>query len=84
METDDKLPEARSYMSRLGVPAEAALRIEADAEDAVDPKLGWDTNLPFTFLVSPRGEVVWRHEGALERAQLHSVLNQFAGLSFVD
>lgn len=84
VETEDKLPEARSYMSQLGVPAEAALRIEADAEDAVNPKLEWDTTLPFTFLVSPRGEVVWRHTGALQRDQLHSVLNQFAGLPLVD
>jgi thiol-disulfide isomerase/thioredoxin len=84
VETEDKLPEARSYMSQLGVPAEAALRIVADADDAVDPKLEWDTTLPFTFLVSPRGEVVWRHTGALRRDQLHSALNQFAGLSLVD
>lgn len=85
VETEDKLPEARSYMSQLGVPADAALRIEADREGVVDPKLGWeDGTLPFTFLVSPRGEVVWRHTGALERDQLHSALNQFAGLTFVD
>jgi thiol-disulfide isomerase/thioredoxin len=84
VETEDKLPEARRYMSQLGVPAEAQLRIEADSENAVDPKLEWDTTLPFTFLVSPRGEVVWRHTGELQRDQLHSVLNQFAGLSLVD
>jgi thiol:disulfide interchange protein len=85
VETEDKLPEARSYMSQLGVPTEAALRIDADAEDAVDPKLEWESGqLPFTFLVSPRGEVVWRHTGALKRDQLHSALNQFAGLSLVD
>jgi cytochrome c biogenesis protein CcmG/thiol:disulfide interchange protein DsbE len=83
-ETDDKLPEARSYMSQLGVPPEAALRLDAEAENGVDPKLEWDENLPFTFLVSPRGEVVWRHTGALRRDQLHTALNQFAGLSIVD
>jgi thiol-disulfide isomerase/thioredoxin len=85
VETDDKLSEARRYMSQLGVPAEAALRIEADADDAVSPKLEWDgDNLPFTFLVSPRGEVVWRHAGALQREQLLSALSQHAGLSLVD
>lgn len=84
VESEDKLAEARRYMSRLGVSAEAALRIEADAEDAVDPRLEWDTTLPFTFLVSPGGEVVWRHTGALNRDQLHSALNEFAGLSLVD
>ncbi|HTV23127.1 MAG TPA: thioredoxin family protein, partial [Polyangiaceae bacterium] len=84
VEAPEKLPEARSYMSRLGVPADAALRIEADVEDSVDPKLEWDTTLPFTFLVSPRGEVVWRHTGALKRDELHAVLNQHAGLSLVD
>jgi thiol-disulfide isomerase/thioredoxin len=84
VETDAKLSEARRDMSQLGVSAEAALRIEADADDAVEPKLEWDGNLPFTFLVSPRGEVVWRHTGALQREQLHSALNQYAGLSLVD
>jgi thiol:disulfide interchange protein len=85
VESEEKVPEALRYMTRLGVPADAALRIVADgAEDAVDPKLEWDETLPFTFLVSPRGEIVWRHTGALERDELHSALNQFAGLSLVD
>jgi thiol-disulfide isomerase/thioredoxin len=86
VESDEKVADARSYMTRLGVPAEAALRIEADSGDtAVDPKLEWeDGSLPFTFLVSPGGEVVWRHTGALNREQLHSVLSRFAGLSLVD
>jgi thiol:disulfide interchange protein len=86
VEGDEKVAEARSYMTRLGVPADAALRIEADSgETAVDPKLEWeDGSLPFTFLVSPGGEVVWRHTGALNREQLHSVLSRFAGLSLVD
>jgi thiol:disulfide interchange protein len=84
VESEEKVPEASRYMHQLGVPADAALRIVADAEDVVDPKVEWDESLPFTFLVSPRGEIVWRHSGALERDELHSVLNQFAGLSFVD
>ena len=84
VETEDKVPEASRYMSQLGVPADAALRIVADAEGTVDPKLEWDESLPFTFLVSPRGDIVWRHTGALSECQLYSALNQFAGLSFVD
>jgi thiol-disulfide isomerase/thioredoxin len=84
VETEDKVPEASRYMSQLGVPADSALRIVADAEGVVDPKLEWDETLPFTFLVSPRGEIVWRHTGALSQGQLHAALNQFAGLSIVD
>ena len=76
--------EARKYMSSLGVPAEASLRVADDASDEADPKLEWNGTLPFTFLVSPKGEIAWRHTGALDREQLHSALNQFAGLSFVD
>jgi cytochrome c biogenesis protein CcmG/thiol:disulfide interchange protein DsbE len=84
VETEDKLPEAQRYMASLGVPTDAALRIVADGEGSVDPKLEWDETLPFTFLVSPSGEIVWRHAGALNRAQLSGALSQFAGLSLVD
>jgi len=85
VESEEKVPEAQRYMAQLGVPADAALRIAADSGDeAVDPKLEWDESLPFTFLVSPAGEIVWRHTGALEREQLHAALQRFAGLSLVD
>jgi thiol:disulfide interchange protein len=85
VETEDKVPEAQRYMASLGVPADAALRIVADGpEGSVDPKLEWDESLPFTFLVSPAGEIVWRHTGALNREQLSGALSQFAGLSLVD
>jgi thiol-disulfide isomerase/thioredoxin len=84
VETEEKVPEAKAYMAQLGVPSEAALRISADAEGAVDPKLEWDESLPFTFLVSPGGEIVWRHTGALKRDELRSALNQYAGLSMID
>jgi thiol:disulfide interchange protein len=85
VESEEKVPEAKAYMATLGVPADAALRIAADAsEGAVDPKLEWDESLPFTFLVSPRGEIVWRHTGALKRDELRSALNQYAGLSWID
>jgi thiol:disulfide interchange protein len=85
VETEEKVPEAQRYMASLGVPADAALRIVADGpEDSVDPKLEWDETLPFTFLVSPKGEIVWRHTGALNREQLSGALSQYAGLSLVD
>ncbi|HWO08697.1 MAG TPA: thioredoxin family protein, partial [Polyangiaceae bacterium] len=64
VESDEKVAEAKAYMAGLGVPPDAALRIAADSgEGAVDPKLEWDETLPFTFLVSPRGDIVWRHTG---------------------
>ena len=84
VESEEKVAEAKAYMAGLGVPADAALRIAADASDVVDPKLEWDESLPFTFLVSPRGEIVWRHTGALKRDELRSALNQHAGLSVID
>jgi thiol:disulfide interchange protein DsbD len=85
VESEEKVAEAKAYMAGLGVPADAALRIAADAsEGVVDPKLEWDESLPFTFLVSPRGEIVWRHTGALKRDELRSALNQHAGLSLID
>jgi thiol-disulfide isomerase/thioredoxin len=85
VESEDKVPEASRYMKQLGVPADGALRIAPDSEKpAVDPKLQWDESLPFTFLVSPKGEIAWRHTGALKREQLHSALNELTGLSFID
>jgi thiol:disulfide interchange protein len=74
----DKLDQARSYMTQLGVPAEAALRIDSEDPTAVDPRLGWDESLPFTFLVSPNGDIAWHHTGALTRDTLGAALEQFA------
>lgn len=78
VEGDDKLEEARQYMRKLGVPREAALRVPSDDSDALDPSLGWDESLPFTFLVSPEGKVVWRHTGALKEEQLLAALEAHA------
>jgi len=74
----DKVDQARSYMAQLGVPTEAALRVDSEDPTAVDPKLSWDESLPFTFLVSPKGEIAWHHTGALTRDTLGAALEQFA------
>ena len=77
VESDEKVAEAVAYMAKVGVPADAALRIVADTEGAVDPKLQWDETLPFTFLVSPKGEIV-RQSSVIGRAD-ESLLTALSG-----
>ena len=79
VEEEEKVDEARRYMAGLGVPADAALLVKSEQSDsALSPKLGWDGTFPFTFLVSPQGDVVWRHTGALSKEKLEGALRQFA------
>jgi thiol-disulfide isomerase/thioredoxin len=40
--------------------------------EAVDPK--WDGALPYTMLVDPDGKVVYRHQGAIDIAELKKVI----------
>ena len=70
-------------MNKIGVPDDSALRLPSDLEEAqVDPALGLTGyELPYTVLVSPKGEVVWKHQGLLEEAKLKEILAQHTGLS---
>jgi thiol:disulfide interchange protein DsbD len=81
VEGDAGLDEARSFMKKLRVPKDRALRLPSDiAPNQVDPKFEFDgSSLPLTVLVSPKGEIVWRHTAALEKSTLEAVLTEHLG-----
>jgi len=83
IEEDESVKDALAFMNKIGVPDDSALRLPSDLEEAqVDPALGLTGyELPYTVLVSPKGEVVWKHQGLLEEAKLKEILAQHTGLS---
>jgi thiol:disulfide interchange protein/thiol-disulfide isomerase/thioredoxin len=83
IEEDESVEKASAFMKKLGVPDDSALRLPADLEEAkVSPKLGLTGyELPYTVLVSPSGEVVWKHQGLLEEKELRGILAERTGLA---
>lgn len=74
LEEEESLPEAAAYMRSLGQPEDAALW---RSPDGVEPlaQIGFaDEGLPYTALLSPSGEVLWRAQGAITEAQLKEAL----------
>ncbi|MCK6552702.1 redoxin domain-containing protein, partial [Myxococcota bacterium] len=73
------LPKAKALMAELGVAADNALFVPPDATDAVDARFGFDgATLPYTVLVSPTGDVVWKHRAVLSEPELDQKLLCFA------
>ncbi len=77
LDEDEDLDEARAFARQIALPRSAAFRLPADPRpDQVDPKFGYRGSLPFTALVSPAGEIVWRHEQKVSEAALRAELNK--------
>ncbi len=84
VQADDEVPEAKSFMDKLAIPPERALRLPSEVTSReVDPRLGYEGTLPFTVLVSPEGEVVWKRSGSVEQRTLQSVLIEHTGYAQV-
>lgn len=84
MEEDATVEAARAFMTELKVPNGRALRIPSEPEEGmVDPRLEFDGNLPYTVLISPKGEVVWKHFGALKKSELQAVLTEHTGYASI-
>jgi thiol:disulfide interchange protein len=80
VEDADGLDAAKTFMQSIQVPTTSALRISDDYTEAeVDPKLAFDGSLPYTVLISPQGEVVWKHSAKLTEAELETVLIEHTG-----
>ncbi len=80
VEDSDGLDAARAFMKQIAVPDGSALRISDDYTEAeVDPKLEFGGSLPYTVLVSPTGEIVWKHSAKLTEAELEAVLIEHTG-----
>ena len=82
IEEDESVAKASAFMKKIGVPDDSALRLPGDLEEAkVAPALGLTGDeLPYTVLVSPSGEVVWKHEGLLKESEIRGLLSKHTGL----
>jgi len=84
IEEDESVAKALAFMKSAGVPENSALRMPADLEEATfssELALTGD-QLPYTVLVSPTGEVIWKHEGLLDEKSLLSLLSKHTGYTF--
>ena len=80
LEEDDSVEAALAFTRKIAVPDRAALRLPAEFTTAhVSEDFEWDGSVPFTVLVSPSGEIVWRHASALSQEQLEAVLVEHTG-----
>jgi thiol:disulfide interchange protein DsbD len=75
VEDDGSVAKAAQAAKAFGLPERSLLRIPSDA--AVDPRLEFSGSLPYTVLVSPAGEVVWKHPNKLEPEELKTTLACF-------
>jgi len=50
--------------------------------DAIDP--GWQGNLPYTMLVAPGGEVIYRHDGIIDPLEVKRAIVKQLGRYFAD
>src|SRR5262249_55602828 len=80
---DDGAKKAREFMISIGVPPASALRLSALPDPAtLDPRLGFTgSQLPFTALISPSGQVVWKYESQLDEAKLKAILTEHTGFA---
>ncbi len=83
VEEDESVAEAWAFMQKIGAPADSALRLPAEpSEEQLDSRLGFTGEaLPYTVLISPDGEVVWKHSALLEESQLKAVLTEHTGMA---
>ncbi len=80
VEADDGVVSALKFMRDLRVPPRSALRVSSEYTDhEVDPRLDFDGSLPYTVLISPAGEVVWKHKTKISEAQLKRILAEYTG-----
>jgi thiol:disulfide interchange protein DsbD len=83
-EGDAGVDEARAFMEKLKVPPNRALRLpEEFSEEEVDPRLGFGGGVPYTVLISPEGEVVWKNAAKLSKTDLQAVLTEHTGYASI-
>lgn len=80
-EEPDGIPEAQAFLKKLDAPmAQAYLAPAEPAPGAIDVRFGYEGGqLPFTALVSPSGEVVWRKNASVTKEELRAVLVEHTG-----
>lgn len=78
IEDDTGVALAKEKLKRLGLSPASALRLPADpSPEELDPSLEFSGALPYTILISPSGQVVWKHREKLTRKRLEGALACF-------
>lgn len=80
-EEPDGVAEAQAFLKKLGAPPGGAYLAPAEPPaGAIDPRFGFlGGQLPFSALVSPSGEVVWRKNASVTKEELRAVLIEHTG-----
>ena len=80
VEEDDGLPTARAFAKTIALPERSALRLPGEpSTQQVDPRFEFTGSLPLTVLISPKGEVVWRHRKKITEEELRNVIIEHLG-----
>ena len=84
IEEEESMVKALAFMKSVGISDNSALRMPADLDEAsFSSELGLTGDqLPYTVLVSPTGDVVWKHEGLLAEKSLLTLLAKHTGYTF--
>ena len=77
----DQADKVASYAEQIGMNSPAIIAPPAQGFDLMDAYGAQVGGLPFNVLVDTKGQIVFRHEGALTRDQLQPLLNQYLQLN---
>ena len=77
----DQADKVASYAEQIGMNYPAIIAPPAQGFDLMDAYGAQVGGLPFNVLVDTKGQIVFRHEGALTRDQLQPLLNQYLQLN---
>ena len=77
VEAEENLDSAREFAKAIALPQQSAFRLPGEpSDDDVGPEFEFTGSLPLTVLISPDGEVVWRHKAKITEEELRSVIGQ--------
>ena len=80
VEGDEGLATARAFAKSIDLPGSSAFRLPEEPESGqVDPKFQFSGTLPLTVLVSPKGDIVWRHQAKITEDELKAVIVEHLG-----
>lgn len=81
VEAPEDEAEARRFLREEEVPSEVAWAVSPDAAAQFGPRLGFTGDrLPYTVLIAPSGEVVWRHSERLSQEALRAAIEAHTDL----
>ena len=79
---ESALPKARMFMASQGMPPRTLFYVSSDGQNTKAlAAIGFDgDSIPYSALVSPKGDVKWQYKGELREQQLLSIIRSVTGL----